>query len=257
MTIESAGPFEFSFDVAQDQDGAPANGEITAAFVKVLRSSDQSWETLLFERVETTPPPATSPTDVRSISQFIEFNIGEEWVGEWLQFGFYNDVTEDLGQSPWTSAALYDNVMLAPLDIGPAHSGSWYNEDQSGHGFAIQFGYGVNGNPRAVVQWYIYDSAGNPMFMAGAGAPVGNRLEITDVKFPSPYGMQFGIFDPDSVQRPGGGTVVFEFSSRDRGTFSYTPSQFSIDTWGHSPIDSLPIVKLFGIPADRYFSTTE
>ena len=105
-TIDSAGPLEFSFDVAQVQGGAPANGEITAAFVKVLRQSDSSYETLLFERIETTPPAATSPTDVRTLSQFIEFNLLEEWVGELLQFGFYNDVTEDLGQSPWTSAAL-------------------------------------------------------------------------------------------------------------------------------------------------------
>jgi hypothetical protein len=257
MTIENAGPFEFSFDVAQDKEGAPANGEITAAFVKVLRSSDQSYETVLFERVETTPPPATSPTDVRAISQFIEFKISEEWVGELLQFGFYNDVTEDLGQSPWTSAALYDNVMLAPLDIGPAHSGSWYNDQQSGHGFSIEFGIGNAGNPRGVVYWYIYDDEGNPMFMSGAGRPEGNRLEIDEVKFVSPYGMQFGTFDPDSVQRANGGTVVFEFSSREEGTFSYTPSQFSIDTWGHTAIENLPIVKIFGIPADRYFSTTE
>jgi hypothetical protein len=69
--------------------------------------------------------------------------------------------------------------------------------------------------------------------------------------------MQFGVFDPDSVQRPNGGRVVFEFSSRDAGTFSYTPSQYSIDNLGHTAIESLPIQKLFGIPADKYFSTIE
>ena len=93
--------------------------------------------------------------------------------------------------------------------------------------------------------------------MSGAARPEGNRLVIEEIKFKSPYGMQFGIFDSTSVQRPNGGTVEFEFSSRDEGTFSYTPSQFSIDTWGHTAIDDLPIVKIFGIPADRYFSTTE
>lgn len=255
MDIVSAGPLEFSFDVAQDQFGAPENGEVTGAFVKVLRQSDQSWETMLFKKVLTTPPAATSPTDVSTAAQFIEFDIPEEWIGELLQIGFYSDLTPNLGQSMWTSAALYDNVMLAPLDIGPAHSGSWYNKPQSGHGFSIEFGTSNTGAPRAVVYWYVYDDQGNPMFMTGAATPQGNRLEI-DLK--SHVGMIYGQFE---ATRPPtsevSGTAVFEFDSRDEGTFSFTPTQYGIDTWGFTPIDSLPLQKLFAIPADKYFSTTE
>jgi hypothetical protein len=118
MPAASAGDFTFSFDVAQAQFGAePANGEITGAFVKVLKSSDTSFATLLFETVITTPPPATSPGDVTSASQSINFSVPPEWVDELLQFGFYSDVTTSIGQSPWTSSALYDNVELAPAVI--------------------------------------------------------------------------------------------------------------------------------------------
>jgi len=124
MPIAGAGNFTFSFDVAQAQyDAEPANGEITGAFVKVLMSSDSSFATLLFESIITTPPAATSPADVTSASQMIEFNIPPEWVGELLQFGFYNDVTTSLGQSSWTSSALYDNVVLAPGVVPPGYVG--------------------------------------------------------------------------------------------------------------------------------------
>lgn len=255
MAIDSAGTFTFSFDVARDRYGAPANGEITGAFVKVLRSSDSSFAEVLFETVITTPPVATSPWDVTTINQEIEFTIPEEFVGELLQFGFYNDLSENLGQSWGNSAALYDNVMVAPLDIGPAHSGSWFNEGQSGHGFSVEFGETPDGAPYAVVYWYTYDDLGNPIFMLGQGTPVGKQLEVT---FQSPVGMIYGEFDPTSVTREDGGTAVFVFTDADNATFSYTPSAFSTSEWGHmDPIESLPLIKLFGIPANKYFGSSE
>jgi hypothetical protein len=61
-------------------------------------------------------------------------------------------------------------------------------------------------------------------------------------------------------QRPtenDGGTAVFNFTDRDNATFSYTPSAFTEAEWGHTPITDLPLTKLFGIPADKYFSTTQ
>lgn len=254
-TLLQAGTLSFSFDVAQDRDGAPANGERTGAFVKVLRASDGSFATLFFETIDTNPPEITTPEDATTVRRAINFEVPPEFVGELLQFGFFNDVVENLGQSWTNSAALYDNVMLAPPGIGPAHSGSWYNVDQSGHGFSIEFGYFFDGTPYAVVYWYTYDSAGNPIFMIGQGEPVGDRLEVA---FQSPVGMKFGEFDPDTVTREDGGTAVFEFSDSDNAVFSYTPSDFSFTQWGHvDPIESLPLVKLFGVPADTIFRTQQ
>lgn len=118
--IQAAGTHIFSFEVAQDRYGAPANGEITAAFVKVLKSSDSSYATLLFDTTNTTPPQASAPDNVKTRFQYLEFDIPQEWVGELLQFGFYNDLTPQLGQSWTTSAALYDNVTLAEKETGSA-----------------------------------------------------------------------------------------------------------------------------------------
>ena len=254
-TVTEAGNYVFRFDVAKDREGAPANGEVTAAFVKVLKSSDGSYETLIFKSVQTLPPAATTPEDVTTASMSIEFVVPEELVGELLQFGFYNDFSTNLDQSWGTSAALYDNVELGLMEIGPAHSGSFFNAGQSGHGFSIEFGELSPGMPFAVVYWYTYDDLGNPIFMLGNGVPVENTLEIT---FESPVGMEYGEFDPDTVVRETGGTAVFVFSDRDNATFSYTPSAFSMSEWGHTtPIVDLPLVKVFGIPADKYFNTSE
>ena len=42
--------------------------------------------------------------------------------------------------------------------IGPDYSGSWYNQDQSGHGFSMEFGELEDGSPLAVVYWYTFDA---------------------------------------------------------------------------------------------------
>ena len=141
-----------------------------------------------------------------------------------------------------------------PPAIGPAHSGSWYWPDQDGHGFSMEFGELADGSPLAVIYWYTYDDQGNPIFMLGSGTPENNRVELD---FTSPVGMIFGEFDPETVDREDGGQAEFEFQDRENGTFSYTPSEFSTTTWGHTPIDSLPLVKLFGVPAREDFSDLE
>ena len=252
MDAPEAGNYVFSFDVAQDRDSAPANAEVTAAFVKVLDPAN-GYATVLFETVKTTPPRAFSPNDVATLSQAVEFTITEEMVGKLLQFGFYNDVTPNYVQSSDTSAALYDNITVGPMEVGPAHSGSWYNEGQSGHGFSIEFGQEAEGMPLAVVYWYTYDDQGNPIFMLGNGVPVGQTLEVT---FLSPTGMQYGVWQKPTEND--GGTAVFNFSDRENATFSYTPSAFSTSEWGHTtPIVDLPLTKIFGIPADKYYRSPE
>jgi len=154
----------------------------------------------------------------------------------------------DNGHTELSGSALNDT----PPAIGPAHSGSWYPPDQSGHGFSLEFGRQLDGTPLAVAYWYTYDTAGNPLFLIGTGEPAANRVTID---FVSPVGMVYGDFDPDSVVREAGGTGVFEFADRDTATFSYTPSDFTAMAWGHTAIDALPLVKLFGIPAPDTFAT--
>ena len=130
--------------------------------------------------------------------------------------------------------------------IGPEYSGSWFNPNQSGHGFSMEFDVLDDESTQAVIYWYTYDNQGNPIFLLGNGIADGYNLEV---QFESPYGMKYGEFDPDSVVRADGGTARFDFTDSQNATFSYTPSDFSSSTWGHTtPIDSLPLVKLFAIP---------
>ena len=107
-TITESGDFTFSFDVAKDQYGAPANGEEVGAFIQVLRSSDNSFAFLSGTSITSDPPAEDATTASRSIA----FEIPAEFVGELLQFGFYNNVTPNLGQSWATSGAYYDNIGL-------------------------------------------------------------------------------------------------------------------------------------------------
>ena len=130
--------------------------------------------------------------------------------------------------------------------IGPEYSGSWYNPQQSGHGFSMEFDRRQDGTVQAVVYWYTYDDKGNPIFMLGTGTADGFELEID---FESPFGMNYGEFDPDSVERANGGTARFSFSDSDNATFSYTPSAFSTTNWGHvQAVSGLPLARLFAVP---------
>ena len=140
------------------------------------------------------------------------------------------------------------SIPEAPPAPGLEYSGSWYNADQSGHGFSMAFGEAADGSPLAVVYWYTYDTLGKPIFLVGTGVLEGNLLEV---QFTSPYGMKYGEFDPDSVIREDGGTAIFEFTDKDNAIFSYKPSEFTTSKWGHTAIDSLPMEKLFGIPASN------
>ncbi len=202
-----------------------------------------------------------SCTDCRELHQphFILLNVAVG--GTYPNMQHQGQVTAPLpAEMKVDYVRIYDNghtqlsgsgLQSGPPDIGPAHSGSWYQPEQDGHGFALEFGELPDGTPLAIAYWYTYDDRGNPLFLTGTGAPEGNRVTID---FISPVGMVYGEFDPDSVVREDGGVAVFEFEDRDHGRFSYTPSEFTATAWGHTAIEELAIIKLFGVPAPESFA---
>lgn len=123
------------------------------------------------------------------------------------------------------------------------HTGSWYYSEQSGHGFSIEVGETGDGTPLALVYWYTYDSEGFPVFLIGTGYPDENGVEIN---FNAHYGMVYGVFNPDTVNRPEAGVGTFTFQDANNGTFSYVPSEWTITNYGHSATE-MPISKLFGV----------
>jgi hypothetical protein len=50
-------------------------------------------------------------------------------------------------------------------NLRAAMSGNWFNPDQSGHGVQIE----ILDNARAVIAWYTYDGAGEPLWLFGVG----------------------------------------------------------------------------------------
>lgn len=128
--------------------------------------------------------------------------------------------------------------------IGAAYSGSWYNPEQSGHGFSLEYSVLNDGTPLVVVYWYVYDTEGNPIFLIGMGQPEeGNTITL---EFEAPYGMKFGEFDPESTVRGDGGTGVFTFQNEESGTFSYQPSTWIANAYGISAVNTA-VVKLLGV----------
>jgi hypothetical protein len=140
-----------------------------------------------------------------------------------------------------SAAMLFQSAAFA---IGPAYSGSWFNPDQSGHGFSLEYSLLNDSTPFVVVYWYVYDSEGNPIFLIGLGEPEeGNTVTL---EFEAPYGMKFGEFDPESTIRADGGTGVFTFEDSESGIFNYEPSQWMVDTYGVSAI-SIPVKMLLSV----------
>lgn len=127
--------------------------------------------------------------------------------------------------------------------LEPGHSGSWWNPNESGHGFSFEVGELPDGTPYVLAFWYVYDSDGYPVFLVGQGTPVGN---IVEVEFQAPWGMVFGGFDPDTVTRAPGGLGRFTFTDVNNGTFEYLPSDWTVTNFGHAEITT-PIVKLFSV----------
>lgn len=128
--------------------------------------------------------------------------------------------------------------------IGAAYSGSWFNPEESGHGFSVEYSVLNDGTPLVVAYWYVYDTEGNPIFLIGMGAP--EEGDTVTMEFEAPYGMKFGEFDPESTVRGDGGTGVFTFENSESGTFSYQPSAWIANAYGVTAI-STPVKKLLGV----------
>jgi len=105
-------------------------------------------------------------------------------------------------------------VDTAFSEIRPEYSGSWYNPSQTGHGFSIE----IISPERAIVYWYAYDPAGNPIFLFADGTNSGDRIEA-DVYFLQ--GMVWGDFDPDTNQMHEWGTLTITFEDCSHATVDY------------------------------------
>jgi len=106
-------------------------------------------------------------------------------------------------------------------DIDQSFTGSWYNADQSGHGFSVE----VLPDGRAVIYWYVYNPDGTPTFLVALG-DIDRDTIHADVYHHT--GMPFGSFDNSALVQTHWGTLDFAIGDCDNATLSYA-STMSID----------------------------
>ncbi len=59
--------------------------------------------------------------------------------------------------------------------IGGGISGSWYDPNQSGHGFLIEV---VKGTDQALAIWFAFDNQGNHAWISAQGTIEGNHVAM-------------------------------------------------------------------------------
>ncbi len=97
------------------------------------------------------------------------------------------------------------------------HTGSWYQPDQDGQGFAIEIVPGENDQKLAVVYWYTFDEEGRPTWFFGNGPVEDDRATITLYEV---LGGQFAQ-PSDNVQKVEWGTLEINFTDCDNGQATY------------------------------------
>ncbi len=108
-------------------------------------------------------------------------------------------------------------VTPPPFAITPGLTGTWYNTDQSGHGFNIE----VLANNVIVAIWYVFDATGNNLWLTGVGNYSGNTatLNVTQIS----GGLFPPNFDPTKIVRNPWGTLMLTFTDCNDGSVSWVP----------------------------------
>jgi hypothetical protein len=119
--------------------------------------------------------------------------------------------------------------------IVPGISGSWYEPDQSGHGFMIEVLSSPAGSLLAT--WFTFDSAGNAAWIEGVGQIEGNRVSIPAIvvrggRFPP-------RFDASAIEHSPWGTLTFVFSDCSHATLDWTSSDPSFTALGTMHLEPL------------------
>ncbi len=114
------------------------------------------------------------------------------------------------------TGSLLPLMATAGIPMTPGISGSWYNRDQSGHGFVLEVLQGSKLN----VYWYAYNLDGNQAWILGVGDIDGDQATVPVY---ITRGGRFGPdFDPETVERIlDWGILSFEFDSCNSGTVTY------------------------------------
>ena len=127
----------------------------------------------------------------------------------------------------------------AAAAVDGSYSGSWYNPPESGSGFNLE----VFSSERALLYWYTYDDAGEPVWLYSEGELSGNRIDFA-VYYSD--GMRFSDLDTADKANRRWGSATMTFSDCSNATLSYSSTLTGLE---HSPVGTrtLPLQRLISI----------
>ena len=101
--------------------------------------------------------------------------------------------------------------------ISTSHSGSYFNAAQNGHGLAVE----MLPNGSGLIYWYVFDDAGNQVWLLGSGAYNGAQLTVemrivTGSMFPP-------NFDSNDLTSDVWGTASLTFDDCNNATYTWQP----------------------------------
>ncbi len=131
----------------------------------------------------------------------------------------------------------FSEVGATGFAILPAHSGSWYDPGQSGHGLNVE----ILDNNRAQIYWYTYDHQGNNLWLIGSGTHNGQEIMVDAA---TTNGAMFPpAFDPDDVNLTLWGQFYLRFTGCHSAVFKWTPKPNSTYTGGEMTVTRLTQLK--------------
>lgn len=127
------------------------------------------------------------------------------------------------------------------MDIQGSHSGSWYNADQSGHGFSIE----VLDEERLAAYWFTYTPDGEATFLATLADIDGDTAYGTLRQY---SGMRFGEFDPKTLSEEIWGTLSITFTGCDTAMITYESTATHLGVpYGSGQFDLVRLTSVGGL----------
>jgi plastocyanin len=148
-------------------------------------------------------------------------------------------ITATSGSLVHTASVALNVVAATPaFSIVRGITGSWYNPAQSGQGFNVEV---LSGNT-FIAFWYVFDSAGNNLWLTGIGPYNSDSVTLTMTQ--TSGGAFPPAFDATKIVRGNWGTLTLRFSDCNNGTATWVSDD---GTQTHFPNGSMPIQRLTGV----------
>ncbi len=125
------------------------------------------------------------------------------------------------------------------VPIVTAHTGLWYYEQESGHGFTVL----VLPDNRINVQWYAYDNAGNQAWLIGTGSYPENGTQATVDMAITDGGLFPPNFVSEDVSTELWGQLTISFDGCHSGNISWQPDA----AYNQYAAGSMPVTRLAAI----------